>query len=129
MTETPNTTKGQPASRAAALFGSCPRCGDTTLFDGVLSFAPECTNCGLDLSAFNVGDGPAAFLTFAVGGLITALAIWLELSVGPPFWVHLILWVPLTAVLVVGGLRIAKAWLLTTEYRQKAREATKDHTV
>ena len=132
MAETPDREtsdrQGQPAQRVAALFGSCPRCGAATLFDGPVSFAPECSQCGLDFSRFNVGDGPAAFLTFGVGGLVTALAIWLELAAGPPFWVHILLWVPLTAALVIGGLRVAKAWLLRAEYRQRASEARTDDT-
>ena len=47
-----------------------------------------------------MGDGPAAFLTLLVGGLVVGLALWLELSAAPPFWVHVLLWVPLTVVLV-----------------------------
>ncbi len=115
--------KGQPSSAKAALFGCCPRCHARTLFDGVAKFAPRCRACGLDFSRFNVGDGPAGFLTLIIGALITGLAIWLELSVQPPFWVHIILWVPLTALAVVGGLRFSKAWLLIAEYHRGAREA------
>ena len=55
---------------AAALRGLCPRCGDATLFAGLATFAPNCRACGLDFAAFNVGDGPAAFLIFIVGGLV-----------------------------------------------------------
>ena len=69
-----------------------------------------------------VGDGPAAFLTLGIGTIVTALAIWLELAVGPPWWVHVIVWVPLTLGGVVGSLRIAKGWLLALEYRNAARE-------
>lgn len=85
-------------------------------------FAPRCGGCGLEYGQFNVGDGPAAFLTMIVGGLVAALAIWLQLSVEPPFWVHALLWIPLSTVLVIGGLRIAKAWLLGAEYRRRAGE-------
>jgi len=106
----------------AALKGLCPRCGATTLFDGFARFAPRCRACQLDFSAFNVGDGPAAFLTLIVGSLITALAIAVELSFEPPFWVHVLLWVPLTAAAVLGSLRIAKGALLISEYRNNARE-------
>jgi uncharacterized protein (DUF983 family) len=53
---------------------------------------------------------------------VTALAIALELGASPPFWVHILLWVPLTAVLVVGSLRVGKGLLLTLEYRHRARE-------
>ena len=69
-----------------------------------------------------MGDGPAAFLILIVGGLVTALAIALELSAEPPFWVHILLWVPLTGVLVVGLLRLAKGLLLALEFKNRAKE-------
>ena len=116
-------TKGQPGLAEAALFGLCPKCGGKTLFDGLARFAPRCRACGLDYGKFNVGDGPAAFLTMIIGAVITGLALWLQSAFHPPFWVHVILWVPLTAVAVVYGLRIAKAALLHAEYIRDAREA------
>jgi uncharacterized protein (DUF983 family) len=117
-----HATKGQPGLVPAALFGLCPRCGARTLFCGVTRFAPRCPECGLDFSAFNVGDGPAAFLTLIIGALITALAIGLELTLHPPFWVHIILWVPITTLAVIRGLRAGKAALLAAEFRRQAGE-------
>jgi uncharacterized protein (DUF983 family) len=122
----PDNQRGQPSIREAALFGLCPQCGAKTLFEGVAQFAPRCRACGLDLSNFNVGDGPAAFLTLIIGGLIVGLALWLEVAVAPPFWVHALLWIPLTFVLVIYGLRVAKAALLASEYQSKAGEAGRD---
>lgn len=107
---------------ASALKGLCPKCGAATLFDGPVKFAARCAACGLDYGSFNVGDGPAAFLTLIVGAVIVIGAVSLELSVGPPFWVHVLVWVPLTSIAVVGLLRIAKAALLQSEYRNAARE-------
>ena len=106
----------------AAIKGLCPRCAATGLFAGIIAFAPKCQNCGLDYSQFNVGDGPAAFLIMIVGAIITGLAISVQLSFTPPWWVHLILWLPLTIILVIGLLRVAKAALLALEYRNRARE-------
>jgi uncharacterized protein (DUF983 family) len=111
-----------PKPLEVGLKGLCPRCGAKTLFEGLASFAPKCRACQLDLGTFNVGDGPAAFLTLIVGALVTGLAIALELSVQPPFWVHILLWVPITAIAVIGTLRIAKGMLLAAEYRNSARE-------
>jgi len=105
-----------------ALGGLCPRCGAKTLFAGVARFAPKCRACQLDFSAFNVGDGPAAFLTLGIGGLVTGLAVALELGAEPPWWLHLLLWLPLTTVLVVVSLRYSKGVLLALEYRHRARE-------
>jgi len=126
MTDDNPNTEGQPGLVPAALFGLCPRCGARCLFDGVAQFAPRCRVCGLDFGAFNVGDGPAAFLTLIIGALVTGLALWLELAWQPPFWVHIVLWVPITAVAVVWGLRAGKGALLAAEYQRKAREAVTD---
>lgn len=106
----------------ASLHGLCPRCGAKTLYDGLLKFAGACRNCGLDLSTFNVDDGPAAFLTTIVGTFLVIGVLVLEATVGPPFWVHVVLWVPLTTAVVIGSLRIAKAALLFFEYKNAARE-------
>jgi uncharacterized protein (DUF983 family) len=106
----------------SGLTGACPRCGAKTLFDGPVGFASKCDACGLDYSSFNVGDGPAAFLTLIIGALVVLLALTVELSFGPPFWVHILLWVPFTAAAVIYGLRIGKGALLALEYRNAARE-------
>ncbi|WP_370176871.1 DUF983 domain-containing protein [Alteriqipengyuania sp.] len=116
-------TKGQPAFGEAALFGLCPRCGARTLFAGWIAFAPHCRACDLDFVRFNVGDGPAAFLTLIIGAILVGLATWLAVAVAPPWWVHVILWLPLGVGLTLGGLRLAKAALLWSEYRQQAGEA------
>src|SRR6218665_279179 len=111
-----------PPPAWAALRGICPRCGNAPLFKGLAGFQPRCRSCGLDFQGFNVGDGPAAFLIFIVGGIIVGLAIWVELRFAPPFWVHILLWVPLASLLTVGLLRFAKGLLLALEYRGGARE-------
>lgn len=106
----------------AAAKGLCPRCAAPGLFSGVIAFAPKCQGCGLDFTQFNVGDGPAAFLIMIVGAVITIGAVSVELTLSPPFWVHILLWLPLTTLLVIGMLRIAKGALITLEYRNRARE-------
>jgi uncharacterized protein (DUF983 family) len=126
--ETPLAAAPQAPAKAptpilrAAIEARCPKCETGPLFDGWVKFAPRCRACGLDLSSFNVGDGPAAFLILIVGGLVTALALMVQLGAHPPFWVHIILWVPLTTALVILCLRASKAALLILEYRNQARE-------
>ena len=115
-------SEGQPGFVPAALFGLCPQCGACTLFAGLARFAPRCRVCGLDYGQFNVGDGPAAFLTLLIGTVTLLLALWLEFSWHPPFWVHGLLWVPFVAGTTLWGLRVAKAALLVTEFRRDAGE-------
>ena len=111
-----------PPVTESAFRGACPRCGAPSLFSGWVKFADRCPNCGLDYSTFNVGDGPAAFLTLIVGAIIVILSVWLELSAEPPVWLHLLIWPPVTLLLVIFSLRWAKGALLALEYRNAARE-------
>jgi len=110
-----------PSPLAAALKGLCPRCGHGRLFAGWVKFAPRCRACGLDYDGFNVGDGPAAFLILIVGAVLTIGAVVVDQAVTPPWWVHLV-WLPVGLALTVGGLRLAKAWLIAQEYRHRAAE-------
>ena len=91
------------------------------MFDGWLRFAPRCRSCGLDFAAFNVGDGPAAFLIFVVGAIVVTAALTVDGAFSPPWWVHLV-WIPVAAGLTIGGLRLSKGWLLAQEYKHRARE-------
>jgi uncharacterized protein (DUF983 family) len=111
-----------PDTAQAAVRGLCPRCGARGLFAGAVRFSDRCHRCALDFTQFNVGDGPAAFLIMIVGAIVTLGAVTLELSAQPPFWVHILIWLPVTAILVVGLLRVAKGGLLVLEYRNRARE-------
>ncbi len=122
MADAPEAPKGQPRLAEAALFGLCPRCGARTLFAGWTRFAERCRACGLDFAGFNVGDGPAAFLTLIIGALVMLLAVSLQLTAAPPWWVHALLWIPLVIGSVIAGLRIAKGALLQSEYRHRAGE-------
>ncbi len=115
-------SKGQPPVWRAALFGLCPECGAKTLFDGPVKFQAHCRACGLDYGRYNVGDGPAAFLTLIIGALLVVLALSLDAAIQPPLWVHVLLWVPLTAAAVVYGLRVAKGALLASEHQRQAAE-------
>lgn len=119
-------TEGQPALSQAALLGLCPRCGAKTLFAGgplTARFTPRCTACDLDYSAFNVGDGPAAFLTMVIGALDVGLALWLFFRFGLPTWAIILILIPITFGTVLWGLRVSKAALLAAEYKRRAFEA------
>ena len=101
----------------AALRCRCPRCGKGKLYNGLLSVAPRCAVCGLDLAAQDAGDGPAVFVVLILGALVVGLAILVEIKFAPPMWVHIVLWTPV----VIGGsivmLRPLKAWLIAMQYR------------
>ncbi|RVQ69565.1 DUF983 domain-containing protein [Croceicoccus ponticola] len=122
LPDEPPVPAASSVMKSAAL-GECPRCGARTMFSGLVNFADTCGKCGLDYASFNVGDGPAAFLTLAIGTVLAVAAIVFDQAFHPPFWVHAIIWVPLTAIMVVYGLRVAKGALMVVEFRRDAREA------
>jgi uncharacterized protein (DUF983 family) len=89
-----------------------------------VKFADRCGGCGIDYSGFNVGDGPAALLIIPLSALIIIGAIMMDIAIRPPFWVHVIIWIPLTIILTISGLRAAKGALLALEYRNRAGAAS-----
>jgi uncharacterized protein (DUF983 family) len=116
----------EPGLMSVAALGLCPRCGARGLFAGLASFAPRCARCGLDFAGFNVGDGPAAFLTLVIGALVCVVAGWMALSLDPPWWVYVVTLGPVTLALIVWGLRAGKGALLAAEYRRRAGEHVAD---
>jgi uncharacterized protein (DUF983 family) len=115
-----------PSIVQAGMKGLCPRCGQPSLFAKMIKFADRCTACGLDFTQFNVGDGPAAFLTLILGTIVTIMAISLELTLHPPLWLHMAVWIPVTLAGVIGSLRLAKGALMSAEFRNAAREGRID---
>lgn len=105
-----------------ALLGRCPRCGRGPLFERHLKPAPRCTACGLDFRFADSGDGPAVFVILIVGFVVVAGALVTEVKWSPPYWLHALLWLPLTVILSLGLLRPAKALMIALQYRHKAEE-------
>jgi uncharacterized protein (DUF983 family) len=100
----------------------CPRCGVGKLFVGYLTVAPRCSVCGLDLKAADSGDGPAVFVIFIVGPIVTGLALWVEVAFQPAYWVHMVLWGPAILAGSFVLLRPFKAVLIALQYRHRAGE-------
>ncbi|SHE72971.1 Uncharacterized conserved protein, DUF983 family [Kaistia soli DSM 19436] len=107
---------------ASGMRGLCPRCGQGKLFKGFLDLQPACQNCGLDYSFIDSGDGPAVFVILIVGFIVAFLALYVEFTFQPPFWVHILLWVPLILGLSLGMLRPLKGLMIAIQYRTKAEQ-------
>ncbi len=106
----------------AGILSRCPRCGSGKLFSGYLTVAPRCDVCKLDYGFADSGDGPAVFIILIAGFVVVAAALIVEVMYQPPYWVHAVLWLPLTVVLCLGLLRPFKAMLIALQYRHKAEE-------
>lgn len=100
----------------------CPRCGKGPLFSAYLKIAPACTVCGLDYGFADAGDGPAVFVVLVAGAIIAAGAAIVELTFHPPYWMHLVIWLPVTVGLCLALLPPFKATLFALQYRHDAGE-------
>ena len=107
---------------STGLAGRCPRCGTGHLFKGFLTVAPRCDHCGLDFAFADSGDGPAVFVTLAVGTIVVGLALILDIAYEPPIWVHLVISLPLAVILCLAVLRPAKGILVALQYRNQAEQ-------
>lgn len=96
------------------------------MFSGFLTVAPRCGVCRLDNSFADAGDGPAVFVILIIGFVVLGLALWMEVTLNPPLWLHFILWVPLAIVLSLTALRLIKGVLIALQYRNKAAEGRLD---
>ncbi len=106
----------------AGLAGRCPRCGEGRLFTGFLDLPSRCESCGLDYAPIDTGDGPAVFVIFIVGFLVVGAALGTEIAFAPPYWLHLVIWLPAILVLSLGLLRPVKAILVALQFKHRARE-------
>ena len=108
---------------SAGLGCKCPRCGRGKLFDGYLTVAEACGQCGLDLRKADSGDGPAVFIIFILGFLVVPLALFVEARFEPPYWFHATLW----PIVILGGalglLRPLKGLLIALQYHHKASDS------
>lgn len=106
----------------AGLFCRCPRCGTGRLYSGYLKVVEKCAQCGLELRKHDAGDGPAVFVVLIVGAIIVALALWVEISYQPPYWVHGVIWAPAILGGCLGALRPAKALMIALQFKHKVLE-------
>jgi uncharacterized protein (DUF983 family) len=105
-----------------ALTGRCPRCGEGRLFAGLLAIRERCEACGLDLTRVDTGDGAAGLVVLVLGFIIVGLAFWVDFTFEPPLWVHAVIWPLVTIPAAILMIRLLKAGLVWSQYRNRASE-------
>ncbi|WP_349943153.1 DUF983 domain-containing protein [Fulvimarina sp. MAC8] len=100
----------------------CPRCGQGKLFKGFLTLRDHCDECGLDYSFADPADGPAFFVICFTCIPAAFVAVWLEVAFEPPFWVHLLVSLPVLLLFCIPPLRPLKGWLVASQYYHDAAE-------
>ena len=108
--------------RSAMLRGfltRCPRCGRGRLFRAFLKPVDRCTVCGEALHHQRADDAPAYFVILIVGHIVVPLVLSLELTLHPPYWVHLVLWLPLTLALALGLIQPIKGAIIGLQWANR----------
>ena len=113
-----NETGQAPVSVfVAGLLCRCPRCGRGKIYDGFLTVAEECGACELKLRAQDSGDGPAVLIIMLLGFVVVGLALFVEVTFEPPYWVHAVLWLPVIVIGSLALLRPLKAATIALHYK------------
>jgi uncharacterized protein (DUF983 family) len=105
-----DTTPRPPLGAAIArgLANRCPNCGQAPVFAGYLRVVPTCAHCGVPLGQLRADDAPPYITLLIVGHIVVALLLMVERAWAPPTWLEVAIFLPLTALLVVGLLRPIK---------------------
>jgi uncharacterized protein (DUF983 family) len=97
-------------------FGRCPSCGKGRMFRAFLKVADRCPSCGEALHHHRADDAPAYFVILIVGHVVVPLALIVEVAYSPPYWVHGVLWLPLTVGLAIGLLQPIKGTIVGSQW-------------
>lgn len=111
----------------------CPNCGTGPLFSGFLKVADTCRHCGEELHHQRADDAPAYFTITIVAHIVIPLVFAAELAWQWPYWLHGVVWLPLTLGLTfwlmprVKGAIIGLQWALAMHGFGGGDEASNGH--
>jgi uncharacterized protein (DUF983 family) len=98
------------------LRGRCPHCGRGRLFRAYLKVVDHCSVCGEALHHHRADDAPAYFVILIVGHVMVALALVIEATYRPPYWMQLAFWLPVTAALALLLLQPVKGAIVALQW-------------
>ena len=97
----------------------CPNCGKGRLFRAFLKVVDRCEACGEELFHQRADDAPPYFVILITGHIVVPLALSVEVAFSPPYWVHAVLWGPLTIALALGLLQPVKGAIVAWQWANR----------
>lgn len=99
----------------------CPACGTGSIFPHrfTLDVRETCPHCGLKLKNHDSGDGPAVFLIFILGFLLTPAALFLDAVYTIPLWAHTVIWTIASIIICLFAMQPLKAYVITLNYKHR----------
>jgi uncharacterized protein (DUF983 family) len=95
----------------------CPKCGKGHLFGKYLKVADHCEECGEEFHHHRADDFPAYLVIIVVGHIIVPVILAIETAYAPPYWLHFLIWLPLTAVSSLGLLQPTKGAIVGLQWQ------------
>lgn len=113
----------QPREGGRALLngfrGRCPACGKGRMFHAFLKVSDHCPACQEELHHHQADDAPAYFDIAIVGHVVVPMALAVETAFSPAYWVHALLWLPLTLGLSLGLLQPIKGAIVAWQWANR----------
>jgi uncharacterized protein (DUF983 family) len=107
--------------------GLCPNCGEGRMFRAFLKVADHCPACGEALHHQRTDDAPAYFVILVVGHLIVPIVLAVETAYAPAYWIHAMLWLPLTIGLSLAILQPIKGTLVGLQWAMRMDGFNPEH--
>lgn len=95
----------------------CPSCGEGRAFSGYLTIAQECDACGEQFGHIRADDFPPYITILLVGHIIVPTALMAEQAYHWETGTHMAVWLPLTVILSMSILPVAKGVVLGMMWR------------
>jgi uncharacterized protein (DUF983 family) len=99
--------------------GRCPNCGEGRMFRAFLKVADHCPACGEALHHQRTDDAPAYFVILVVGHVIVPIVLAVETVYAPAYWIHALLWLPLTLAMSLAILQPIKGALVGLQWAMR----------
>jgi uncharacterized protein (DUF983 family) len=116
-------TSGDPHAHRAlwpallrGLRGRCPNCGRGRIFRAFLKVADRCSACGEAFHHHRADDAPAYFVILIIAHMVVPVALTIELTYRPPYWIQLAFWLPATLVLALLLLQPVKGAIVALQW-------------
>ena len=105
----------------------CPNCGEGRLFRAYLKVVDRCAACDEAFFHQRADDAPPYFVILITGHIVVPLALVVETEFSPPFWVHGVIWGPLTLALALGLLQPVKGAIVGWQWANRMHGFDPDH--
>ena len=99
--------------------GRCPNCGEGRMFRAFLKVADHCPACGEALHHQRTDDAPAYFVILIVGHVVVPIVLAVETVYAPAYWIHALLWLPLTLGMSLAILQPIKGALVGLQWAMR----------